>query len=148
MTSGSDVAALSGAEWNPSQVEQVEGIGVERLVRQGEAEDVKSGQRVFRLERVERDVSRPHQVFHVHPGGVGAFGQRFGTLVDQVVEDLQTEIGDADIIDIGEDEGDFGLDFLPIFDNGSSVRRRRTGPVSVPLRESARGGIRSQQGKA
>ena len=73
---------------------------------------------MFCLQRIEWDGTRAHQVFHVDPGGVGTFCQRVGALIDHVVENLETEIGYADIIDIGEDEGDFGFDFIPILNNG------------------------------
>ncbi len=50
-----------------------------------------------------------HQRFHVQPGGVGAFGQRILPLVDLVVQDLQSDVRDADIVDIGEDKRYFCL---------------------------------------
>src|SRR5450759_2293519 len=67
-------SAIGGAERNPSQVEHVESIGVEGLIRKGETQDVKSCQGMPGLKRVERDAARAHQIFHVHPGSVGAFG--------------------------------------------------------------------------
>ncbi len=57
-----------------------------------------------------------HQGFHIQPGDVGAFGQRVRALVDLVVEDLQADVGNADIVNIGEDEGHPGGGGLPILD--------------------------------
>ena len=54
--------------------------------------------------------------FHIRPGSVGALGQRILALVDLVVQDLQPKIGDADIINIREDQCDPGSRLLPILD--------------------------------
>ncbi len=107
---------VGGADGNPCQVEQVESISVEGLVGKREPDEVERRQRVFGLKRIEGDIAGAHELFHVHPGGVGALGQGVGTLVDQVVEDLQAKVGDADIVDIGKDKGDPGGNGRPIFD--------------------------------
>ena len=85
-------AAIRRTQRDARQVKQVEGIGVEGFVGQRETDDVKSRQRMFGLQRVERKVSRPHELFHIHPGSIGTLGQGVRALVDQVVQDLHAEI--------------------------------------------------------
>lgn len=57
-----------------------------------------------------------HERFHIQPWGVGAFGKRVVALIHLVVENLESHIRDADVVNIGEDERDPGLNRVPIFD--------------------------------
>ena len=56
------------------------------------------------LKGEERDVGRPHGRLHVHPGGVGPLGNGIVSLVEDLVEDLQTLVGQADLVGVGIDE--------------------------------------------
>lgn len=47
------------------------------------------------------------------PGGVGTFGEDIGLIVEDVVEDGKAEVGDAQFVDVGEDEGYMRLDRRP-----------------------------------
>ncbi len=58
-----------------------------------------------------------HQVFHIQPGGIGAFGESILSLVDLVVENFQTDVGNPDIVNIGKDQRHFGLCLVPILTN-------------------------------
>ena len=49
------LAALRGPQRDTGQVKYVEGIGIKRLIRQGKAQDIKIGQGVFCLQRIEWD---------------------------------------------------------------------------------------------
>ncbi len=72
---------------------------------------------MFGFERVQRDAVVAHQRFHVQPGRIGAFRQRILPLVDLVVQDLQADVRDADIINIGENKRNFCLDPVPVLDD-------------------------------
>ena len=56
------------------------------------------------LDAEEGHAGRPHGGLHVDPGGVGPLGQRVGTLVEDLVEDLQTLVGQADLVGVGVDQ--------------------------------------------
>ena len=76
----------------PCQVEQVERVGIEGFIGQGERQDVKVSQRVFALQRVERQAGGAQLCFHIRPGSVGAFCPDFRALVEQLIEDCQTQV--------------------------------------------------------
>ena len=100
------VRPVGREERDAGQVERRQDVGVELLVGQGEAEHVELGQRVARLERVERQALALHRVEHVDPRRVRAFGEHVGLLIDDVVEDREAEVGHAEVVDVGEDERD------------------------------------------
>jgi hypothetical protein len=56
------------------------------------------------LEREEGHAGRPHGRLHVDPGGVGPLGHGVVTLVEDLVEDLQALVGQADLVGVGIDE--------------------------------------------
>ena len=111
------LATLYGPQRDTGQVKHVEGIGIQRFIRQGKTQDIKIGQGVFCLQRIEWDGICAHLFFHIHPGSIRPFGQRVRALVDQVIQDLQTQVRDADIIDVGKNKGDFGSDPVPVFNH-------------------------------
>ncbi len=58
-----------------------------------------------------------HQGFHIGPGRVGAFGQGIGALIDLSYRIFKPDVGNADVVDIREDQGDLRPGAVPIFDN-------------------------------
>ena len=114
---GVGLVTILRADGDASQVEHVEGVGIEGLVGERKADQVEFGQGSFRFERIEGNAMLTHQRFHVQPGRIGAFSQRVLALVDLVVQDFQAHVRDADIVNIREDKGDAGLDAVPILDH-------------------------------
>ncbi len=55
--------------------------------------------------------------FHIGPGGIGALSQHIRALVEQLVQDRQSQVGHAQVVQVGEDQGDFRGDVVPVFDH-------------------------------
>jgi hypothetical protein len=65
---------------------------------------VKVGERDVALERDQRQVARAEQRLEVGPGGVDALGGDIGTAIQDLVEDLQADVGLRDLVDLGKSE--------------------------------------------
>ncbi len=102
-------------QWNSGQIEQVEGIGIKRLVGQRDSQNIEFGNRVLALECVQRKVSLAHGRFHVGPGQVSAFGEYVRLLVEDVIENGQAQVGHAQIVDIRKGQGHACGDYGPLF---------------------------------
>ncbi len=96
--------AVGGPHRHPGQVDEIEHVGVDELGRQVEGQHVEVAGGQVVLDREERDPGRAHGRLHVHPRGVGALGRRVGTLVEDLVEDLQPLVGQADLVGVGVDQ--------------------------------------------
>ena len=101
-------AAVAGAQGNAGQVEHGKHVGVELLVGQGEAENVKGCQRVACLQPKERDAIAPQVMLEIRPGTKDALSQEFGPLIDQRIEHLQPQIAASQFVNIWKRQGDFG----------------------------------------
>ena len=73
--------------------------------------------RVVGVDREERDADdRAHLRGQVEPGRVGALGERVVAFVEDLVEDLQPLVGQADLVGVGIEEqpgGEVGPVFRP-----------------------------------
>ncbi len=49
--------------------------------------------------------------------GEKPFRQQISVFVDEVVKDHQTQVGHADVVDIGKGQGHFEINLIPIFDD-------------------------------
>jgi len=58
----------------------------------------------------------PHEDFHIQPGGIGPLGEGVLALIHLVVEDLEADVGDTDVVDIRENQGDSRGDPIPVLD--------------------------------
>ena len=97
-------AAVRRVQGEAGQVDQVQDVRVDQLGREVEGQHVEGGGGQVLLDAEERHAGRPHGGLHVDPGGVGPLGQRVGTLVEDLVEDLQTLVGQADLVGVGVDQ--------------------------------------------
>ena len=102
--------AVGGAQGQAGQVEHGEDVGIELLVGEREGEDVETGDRVAGLQAEEGDAVAAHHRFEVAPGAIDTLGEQVFALVDEVVEDHEAEVGAAELVDIGEGEGDLAAD--------------------------------------
>ena len=83
------------------QVDEVDDIGVHELGRQVEGQDVERPRREVTLDAEERDPLAPHGCLHVDPRCVRPLGQRVGPFVEDLVENLESLIGEADLVGVG-----------------------------------------------
>ncbi len=107
--------ALGAADGHSGQVHHIEGVGEKLFVGQAKAKQVELADVSLVFQRVEGDALLAHDRFHVGPGGVNALCQEVAVLVDQVVEDHQPQVGHAEVVDVGEGEGDFVVNIGPVF---------------------------------
>jgi hypothetical protein len=95
---------LIGPDGHSGQIDEVEDVGVDELGRKIEGQDVEASGWQVSLDGEERNFGRPHGSLHVHPGCIRAFGGRVGALVQDLVEDLEALIGQADLVGVGVDK--------------------------------------------
>ena len=96
------VGAIGRVQRDAGEVERVEHVGVAELGGEAQAEDVEGADRAVLVDGELRD--RPvlaHHRFHVGPHGVGALGDDPVALVEDLVEDLDALVGQADLVGVG-----------------------------------------------
>ena len=103
--------APRGVYGNAPEVEHVQHVRVDELGREIERDHVEVTGRAMRVDREERNASLAHQGFEVDPRRVRTLGNGVGALIQDLVQDLQPLIGQADLVHIGirEQPGDFAL---------------------------------------
>ena len=101
---GVGTPAVGPAEREARQVDQVQDVRVDQLRREVEGEHVEDGGGQVLLDAEEGHARRSHGGLHVDPGCVGPLGQRVGTLVEDLVEDLQTLVGQPDLVGVRVDQ--------------------------------------------
>ena len=89
------------ADRDLTQIEHVEYVGVGEFSRQVEGNDVEVLRRHMVLDAEQRNALSAHRSFHISPRRIGPLGQGSGVLVQDLVEDLETLIGEPDLIGIG-----------------------------------------------
>ena len=118
------VAAIRRAERDLRQVDHRQHVGVGKLVLEREADEVEFVRGRARLERVEGNPLRPHELLHVAPRREAELGERVRALVHDVVEDLDPEIGHPDLVEIREAEERLRLDRVGILAGGMEEAAR------------------------
>ena len=69
------------------------------------------------FKRKERYMILPEPGFEVVPGSEGTFREDVGLLVEDVVQDSQTQIGLSDVVNIRKNKTDARLNGFPIFED-------------------------------
>ena len=106
--------AVEAADGDAGEVEHLEDVGVGEFVGEGEAEGVEVAQAAAVFEREERLAVGAEAVGHVGPGGVAALGEGVGRVVEDVVEDGESAVGLADVVEVGVDQGPADGAFVPV----------------------------------
>ncbi len=96
--------SVGGTDRDARQVDAVEEVRVGELGRQVEAQQVELAGGAVRVDREEREPPVAHERLEVDPRCVGALGEGVVALVQDLVEDLQTLVGQADLVGVGVDE--------------------------------------------
>ena len=109
--------AVSRMERDASEVEHVEHVRINHLVLQREAKEREVLDFRLRFERIERDALRPHDIFHVRPRRIDAFGRDVGAAVQDFVEDGEAEVAHADLVDVRQRERERAFDICMILDD-------------------------------
>ena len=108
MAARHDEGVVSGPlyrmQWKAGQVDQVHEVGVDELGRQVEGQHVEGRRGQVLLHAEEGHTGGAHGRLHVDPGCVGAFRHRVGPLVEDLVEDLEALVGQADLVGVGVEQ--------------------------------------------
>jgi hypothetical protein len=94
------LAAVDGVEWNPGQVESSEHVRVAELGGEGDTEEVERRDRPVRVDGELADPVLAHERLEIRPDRVCSLGQDAITFVQDLVEDLDALVGQADLVRI------------------------------------------------
>lgn len=97
-------AAPFGTDGHAGQVDQVEDVGIDELGREVEGHHVEVSGRGRALQGEQGNTRPAHGGLHVHPGGIGTLGDGVGPLVQDFVEDLESLVGETDLIGVRIDQ--------------------------------------------
>ena len=97
-------ATVLGSDRDAGEVEALEHVGVHELGGEPEGHHVEAAGVVVGVDREQRHRGAPHLGRHVQPGRVGAFGERIVAFVEDLVQDLEPLVGQADLVGVGIDE--------------------------------------------
>ena len=106
-----------GANRDAAQLKHREDVGEGHLELEREAHHIEVGERTGRLERHQRERALTQRSLQVEPWGEAALHEQVGRLVDDRVEDLGPHVAHADVVHIGEAEGEAAVYAAPIFDD-------------------------------
>ena len=105
MTSGQHqcigVPTVRAVQRKARQVDHVDEIRVDELGRQVEGQHVEGGCRQVLLDAEKGYIRRPHGGLHVDPGGIGPLSEGIGSLVEDLVEDLEALVRQPDLVGVG-----------------------------------------------
>ena len=105
---GADEGVLRGPRRRPDrdagEVDAVQDVRVDELGRQVEGQHVELGGVAMGLHGEQRQAVRAHEGLEVEPGRVGTLGDGVVALVQDLLEDLQALVGEADLVGVGIDQ--------------------------------------------
>jgi len=107
------LAATLCAAGDACQVEEVRNVDVVELGLQGDADDVELGNRPVGLQGVQGNLLGAHRCGHVRHRCEAALGEGVLPSVDQVIENSGSLVGHADLVSVGEGQGDPHADRVP-----------------------------------
>jgi hypothetical protein len=117
---------LRGPERDARQIEDVQDAGIVEFVLEGEPEDVEIPEGESGFEGPEREAAVPEVLLHVRPGGKDPFAGDVRAFVEDMVEDLESDMGHAHFVNVREGEGEFEANPGEILDDGVEF------PAGVP----------------
>ena len=109
---------VSGVEGDMRQIQHVEDGGKRHLVANGKGHDVEIRDGVAGFQREKGHIRLSQLLLHVAPRGEHTLAPDAGQVVHDAVENAHAQIGHADLIGVGEAEGDAGVHLVFVFQNG------------------------------
>ena len=97
-------SAVLGPDRHPGQVDHLEHVGEDQLRRQVEGQQVELACGPVGVDREQRDLVAGEERIEIGPGRVRALGDGIAPLVQDLVEDLQPLVGQADLVRVGVGE--------------------------------------------
>ena len=115
--------AILGIERDARQIQHSQNIGIGKLVLQGEAHCIKSGERILALHGVERQTKTLHLGLHIQPRHKSALAPPVFVAVEQLIQDLFAEEGHTYLIGVrkAERKADIHFFFVLIYTAGFSA---------------------------
>ncbi len=113
--------AILGIERDARQIQHCQNIGIGKLVLQGEAHCIKSGERILALHGVERQTKTLHLGLHIQPRHKSTLAPPVFVAVEQLIQDLFAEEGHTHLIGVrkAERKADIHFFFVLIYTAGS-----------------------------
>ena len=93
--------AVDRVQRDAGEVERRQHVGVAELRREAEAEEVEVTHRTVPVDGELRQARLPQLRLHVGPHGIRALGEGVSALVEDLVEDHDALVGDADLVRVG-----------------------------------------------
>ena len=115
--------AILGIERDARQIQHSQNIGIGKLVLQGEAHCIKSGERILALHGVERQTKTLHLGLHIQPRHKSTLAPPVFVAVEQLIQDLFAEEGHTYLIGVrkAERKADIHFFFVLIYTAGFSA---------------------------
>ena len=114
---GRQMGPVGAVEGDARQVQHIENGSKGHLIAHGKGHDVKIGNGVTGLQGKERHMGPAHFLLHVAPGGKHPLAPHAVHGVHDAIENAHAQVGHADLVGVGEAEGDAGVHVLFILDN-------------------------------
>ena len=101
-------------ERDMAQIQDLKNIGITHLKLNGNAQEIKLSDRILGFQRKKRDVLIPHYLIKVMPRRIHPFAPYVFPAVEHVIQDLDSEMGHPDFIDVrkAHTEADVHLFFV------------------------------------
>jgi hypothetical protein len=90
-----------------TEVEHIKDIRETKFILEGETQYVKVMKRGGRFERRKRKASLSHDPLHINPRGKNSFAGHPFFSIEDMIEDLNPEMGHSHFIDIGKSQAEF-----------------------------------------
>ena len=98
---------------DPGQVQHLQDVGIAELKLERKAQEIKDPHRILGFQGKQRDVVVPQQPVHIRPGRKNALTPGVLPPVEQLIQDLDPQVGHADLIHIRKAHGKADRD-LPV----------------------------------
>ena len=90
--------AIGRSDGHPGEIDAVEDVRVDELGREVEGDEVELVGGPMGVDREQREPFAAHDLLEVGPGRIRALGEGIRPLVQDLVEDLQPLVGEADLV--------------------------------------------------
>ena len=128
--------ALRRVQRDARQIQHVQDGGERHLIAHGKGHNVKIGDGVAGFQREQRHSRLAHLLLHVAPGGEHALTPDAVHLVHDAVQDPHAQIGHADLVGVGEAEGDAGVHLRLVLQHGVIFAAHVAGGLLHPRQDA------------
>ena len=102
-------------ERNLSQIQKLKHVGIAHFILESDTQKVKVLNGILRLQGKQRDLFFPHNLIQIHPRGVDTLTIDVLSFVKHIVENLDSQMGHTQLVDIRESHGKADLSCRILF---------------------------------